>query len=179
MTHDEARCDIDRWRGSCLNLFARAELAVGRCMEAAVVAGKAKKVRHLQGQKLSDLIALTAEIARTTKQKKAFETALNLWDEVQSHRAFLAHGVVVEAIDRQGAWIAVFDMVIHKGDEAIETRWSLTKLEAQAFHERLTDGFKSLSSQLGLLRRDLHITHDTTHPAVPDTVPGSCGGESS
>lgn len=148
-------------------------------MEAAVLANKARKVRHLPGQKLGDLIALTAKLERTAKQKQAFDTALNLWDEVQPQRAFLAHGVVTEAIDRHGCWIAIIDMVIHKGDEAIDKRWSVTKDEAYMFHASLTDGFKSLSNQLGQLRRHLNITPDTARPFAPDTVPGSCDGGSS
>ncbi|MGD9664459.1 MAG: hypothetical protein AB7U34_04545 [Novosphingobium sp.] len=166
MTHDEARAQVGQWRGSCLNLFARVERAVGLALEAAVTAGKAKKIRHLSGQKLNDLVAIVDTLDQTEKQKKAFQSALVSWKQVESHRAFLAHAVALEAIDRHGSWIAIFDMIVHKGNDALNTRWSVTQAEAEVILSDLTVGFKELSGQLGQVRTRLKVTPDTIHPAV-------------
>ena len=143
----------DCWRGSCLNYFARTEAAVAKTLEAAQTSGKLRNIRHLAGQRLSDLIALSGEIDATDKQKSALSKALKSWQSLEQNRQYLAHGVATIAVDQKGAWIAIYDLKTYRSNVGKEERWAVKQSEAEEFSSQLGQAFKLLSGQLGQFRK--------------------------
>jgi hypothetical protein len=148
-----ARGEIDGWRGQCLDLYARAEQAVGDTLELAVQRRKSVGLRHLAGQRLSDLENLIAVEPATENQRKSVCKAIEGWHEMEANRAYLAHGNVHELIDRQGQWWAVFHYTHYAKGIAAPKRWAVSKEEASDFLTRLSESFHALSAQLGQVRK--------------------------
>ena len=151
----EAENAVSCWRGHCLNYFGRVESAVGNTLQAAVTVGKAEKLRHLAGQRLADLIAVVGDLGGTLRQQAAFKAALSRWEEVEGKRQFLAHGVACVSTTSNGDWVALFDLTIYRGNAASSGRWAVKQTEAEQFLIDLADAFKSLSGQLGHVRKRL------------------------
>ncbi|MXP40226.1 hypothetical protein GRI75_01030 [Altererythrobacter soli] len=149
---DIAASQIDAWRGRCISLFARAESAVGRSLELAAVHGNAVKLRHLGGQRLADLIALTEGCAGTAKQAESLRSALIQWKAVESHRTFFAYGVATALLNKKSHWYVVLDFTAYRGNSPEAERWTLSSQEAEEFEERLARCFADLSRELGLFR---------------------------
>lgn len=147
--------DAQLWRGQCLNLFARGENAVTETLLQGHDNGHEVALRHLSGQRISDLEKLAASVTATPKQASALNSALIEWKEIQSRRPFLAHGVSRIAYEADGAWIVLLDVVAFRSGEALVERWTVRRSEATDFHADLRKAFKTLTSQLGHLRTRL------------------------
>lgn len=151
-----ARSDVASWRGSCLDVYARGERAIGQCllaMKSHSKFGETVKLQHLAGQRTATVQGLLDGLGLTGKALKAVKNALDLWLQLDSQRAFLAHGVVQVALDQKGQWVAIFDMVVFRANIATSQRWAVTALEAKEHTERLETAWKSLSAQLGQVRK--------------------------
>lgn len=144
--------EINLWRGECMNLFARGERAVGGVLESAALVGKVAKIRHLAGQQLSDLRELAEGTDSTDKQRKALHNALEQWQEVESQRQFLAHGVTSHSWNERGEWTLLLDIVTYRGGKSDNQRWAIKKSEAEEFLNKLSGAFNALSQQLGHLK---------------------------
>jgi len=153
--HRVARAEIEAWRGRCVDLYSRSELAVSSTLEAALVAGLPAPLRHLAGQRLSDLGALAASTKGTTKQHNALLAAIRDWQAMDESRSFLAHGVLKELLDRNGNWSAQLDIKCFKKNAVIDQRKVFSEPEAKKLETLLQSRFKTLSSQLGQLRTRL------------------------
>lgn len=144
--HEIARAEIDSWRGRSLDLFARAERSIGIALEATSTSGRIIKLRHLAGQRLEDLVQLVTAEQATTKQAEALVKAISKWREVEVHRAFLAHGIARELLDRHGAWHVQFDLTAYKTNVPTLERMVLSRSEALEFEKNLEESFKALSA---------------------------------
>ena len=136
-----------------------------------MAAGRLKKIRHLSGQKFTDVVDACECLQLTARQKSAFKRAVIRWEGVQAKRAIMAHGVGTEVLDRYGNWFVVFDMVTHKDDEAIEMRWTLSQAETIEFQSDLAESFKNLSNQLGQMKKHLQPNPDTAHADSAGNAP--------
>lgn len=154
----EDKPSVESWRGQCLNVFARTELAVSKCLLAAKEAGHEVKLRHLGGQRLADLIDLSSRIDGTAKQKKALENALNAWLAVDGKRQFLAHGCASVSKDSAGNWVALFDLIAFRGNQPSADRWAVKQDEAELFLKELTTAFTRLSGEIGHFKKRLGKT---------------------
>jgi hypothetical protein len=153
--YDQAAGVIDSWRGRCLNLFARAEHAVSKTLEAGLERDGAIKIRHLAGQRLGDLTTLVQGQEMTAKQRDALTAALADWAHVELKRAYLAHGVVLALLDKQSCWHVQLDFTAYRGSAFERCRWNLSGLEAEAFEKQLATACHALSAQLGHFRKRL------------------------
>ena len=148
-----ANLSADEWRGKCLNLYARAEQAVGSALEDAHRANATPKLRHLAGQRLADLIVTVEAKGGTGKQMKAFSSALGAWKAVESQRQFLAHGVASTSVDIRGCWTLLLDVVVYRNNQRSSDRWAIKQAEGEEFLRSLEDAFAKLSGQLGHFRK--------------------------
>lgn len=98
---------------------------VAKTLEAAQASGHIKTIKHLAGQRLVDLIALSNRICGTNKQVSALTNALQMWQDVEAKRQFLAHGVVTVATDAQGKWVALLDDRVFRSSIAKADRLTL------------------------------------------------------
>jgi len=148
------RQDIDGWRGRCLDVFSRSEAAIIETLLVARDNGRAIKLGHLAGQRLTELAELE-ESRATPRQAAALRKTLERWRELETKRPFLAHGVVTELIDRQGKWWAKLDIIVCEKAEPNPVRWTASQNEAADFETELRDGFAQLKGQLGHLQTRL------------------------
>ena len=140
-------------------------------IEVAFTTGKTKSIRHLSGQKLEDVIEACSSLKLTPRQRTAFENAMKRWADVSAQRNYLAHGVALETIDRNGEWFAVFDLTTYKSREAIDSRWTVSQAEAADFQSELAGSFTRLSGELGHMKRRFLANPDTARAASPDSNP--------
>jgi hypothetical protein len=153
--HDIASAHIDTWRGRCLDFFARGERAVGQLLEAAIVAGRPVKLRHLGGQRLADSTAFAETCGGTAKQVAALRLSLQSWQAVEARRSFFAHGVATTLLDKNGRWFVTLDFIAYRSNSPVPERWTLSGSEAAEFEERLSEAFVALARELGQLKTRL------------------------
>ena len=154
-THEIARAEIDRWRGRCLDHYARTERVIGVTLEKAQQSGQITKLKGLAGQRFLDLESLIRGATGTDKQKAAMQVSTERWRTVEARRAYFAHGVVTALLDQRGNWNARFDLTQYKANAANHERWTIERSEALKFEESLKESFKLVSQQMGLLRKQL------------------------
>ncbi|WP_152553556.1 hypothetical protein [Erythrobacter longus] len=109
----------------------------------------------MAGPRFSEIQSLILKVDATQKQRDAASAAINLWQEVEPKRAFLAHGELTTLLEAQGGWHARFDLTRVKANTPIEEQWVLDRPETTKFNDRLKSGFVSLSCELGSLRKRL------------------------
>lgn len=167
--HDLARVEIETWRGSCLNVFARMEKSVTETLVRLQDGNPKVVLEPLAGQRFKTLETLMADCPTTPAQQQARQTALASWRALDVMRPFFSHGILTELVGRTGEWHLQLDFIaIRKGKcEVQRLNWS--KAEALEFEERLHTAFKALTNQLGQLRKG--AAHS---PEKPD--PGSSPG---
>ena len=154
--HDIAAGEIDAWRGRCLDWFAKGERAIALTLEAAAKNDAALTIRHLAGHRLADLAKLAAGDGKATeRQAKALSGALEAWRQIESRRAFIAHGVATVLMDRNAKWYVQLDFSNYQAKSTERLRWTSSKDEAEQFETELEQGFKGLSAQLGQFRKRL------------------------
>lgn len=153
--HQIARAEIEAWRGKCIDLFARGERAIISALQTAQASGKEVKISPMAGPRFSEIQSLILKVDATQKQRDAASAAINLWQEVEPKRAFLAHGELTTLLEAQGGWHARFDLTRVKANTPIEEQWVLDRPETTKFNDRLKSGFVSLSCELGSLRKRL------------------------
>lgn len=93
--HRRAIDDANRWRGQCVNQFARGEMAIGKAL---LVAEPGKKLPMLLSQKIE---ALCKKCPAETKRQKA----LVEFHELADQRNALVHGDGKVFIDQRGRWL--------------------------------------------------------------------------
>ena len=152
---DLARQDIERWRGGCLDLFSRCEAAVIDALREARACKLSVKLDHLAGQRMTELLELNESRPATTRQSKAFHTAYTEWRDIELKRSYLAHGVASESIDREGAWVAMLDIVLCEKGADRPHRWTVTMSEATKFETRLRAGLAKFKGEIGHLKKRL------------------------
>jgi hypothetical protein len=156
--HDAARRQVERWRGSCLDFYARGEKVVGQCLLALKNSANAPtglKLPHLAGQRILALQSQLGAVGLSAKANTAVESAFAEWQLLDDARAYLAHGVVTVTLDQRGDWFAIFDMTVFRANEAKSQRWALSSCEAKRHADRLDQAWKVLSAQLGQVRKKL------------------------
>jgi hypothetical protein len=152
---DLARQEIDGWRGRCLDVFSRCEAAVASTLLAARASGRSTKLDHLAGQRLTELGDLAEAKTGTARQAATFRKVLDGWRQIEAKRAFLAHGVATELVDRHAQWCVRLDMIVCEKGEPRPDRWTVSKAEAADFETRLKTDFAKLSTQLGQMKQRL------------------------
>lgn len=161
--HDAARAEIEAWRGRCLNVFSRAEKAVTDSLLKARETDNTTRLEPLAGQRLNALEKLVSEQRSTESQKNALVSALSSWRKHDEKRPYFSHGIMTELIDRTGQWHVRVDFIAVQKGACEPRRMMMSKSEAEEFEAGLHAAFKSLSGQLGQLRK--RIQPQTTKPA--------------
>jgi hypothetical protein len=102
--HRQAIDEANRWRGRCVNLFARGELVIG---EALLAETNAKPLPMLLSQRITKLVAL---IDGQPKKRRALESfELQIGD-----RNAIVHGSGKVFVDGNGQWL----LTLHAVDRA-------------------------------------------------------------
>lgn len=154
--HEVARNDIEKWRGHCLDFFAKCERHIGRALQALHASPKFEtvvKLRHLAGQRADDMAQLLSECGLTPKEFKAVSDALLTWRSFEEPRNFLAHGVLTITLDPQGKPFAIFDMTVFRANAAEQKRWTVSHAEVVEWEIVWRKSGQDLAQRLGQLRK--------------------------
>jgi hypothetical protein len=150
--HDIARAEIEGWRGECLDNFAKGDSLIGSLLEAAAARGFEVQLFALAAQRTMEAARLVDLVGGSEVEVEDAAKALEEWQAVESRGELLAHGTVIEVLDRHGQWFAVIDVVSYRAGKANKGRWAVSQGEADAFLKQLAGAFNRLRAQLGCLR---------------------------
>ena len=125
--------EANGWRGRCVNLFARAEFAVGGAL---LERQPAARMPMLVGQKVQ---RLSDDLNSPEIRKRLDEFAALLAD-----RTALTHGRGKPWVDKSGSWLLTLEWVSNKGLE----RRVFTAKEAMAFHQQLRTAVQRVEAAL-------------------------------
>lgn len=153
---DVAEAELDRWRGACVQIFARSEAATTETL-LVLAEQAATKVRlpQMVGQRYETLDAAVAVGGAPAVGAARLKSALDAFRAHDDLRTILCHGTAQVAIDRHGEWVAVLRCTSCRssGIERIVRTFTATQAEEALAHVR-RDG-QILNSLLGQLRKSM------------------------
>ena len=150
--HDIARAEIEAWRGECLDLLAQGEAMVGALLELARDKGFEVELYQQSAQRTIEAMRLVELVGGSDEEVGDAVAALVLWQGIESRGELLAHGMVIEAVDRHGKWYAIIDMVTYRGNKPNKGRWVVAEGDTEDFQKQLTRAHIKLKLQLGCVR---------------------------
>lgn len=132
--HRRAIDDANRWRGKCVNHFARGELLIGKALAAR---DDSKPLPMLLSQRISRLSAMLGDQPKAT-------VALDQFQQLSSHRNAVVHGSGKVFVDVEGKWLLTLELLDRSG----ASRLQLVKDEAEAHAKLLKATVDRLSAAL-------------------------------
>lgn len=129
-THRRAIDDANRWRGLCVNLFARGELVIGEALLAKLAS---KPLPLLLSQRISRLSGLVEKQPKQASALKDFERHID-------DRNVIVHGSGKVYVDGQGQWLLTL--------RALNRSGSIQKHVAQADAEQRVRDLKATVDRL-------------------------------
>lgn len=149
--------EVNAWRGVCVHHFSAVEMAVAESLltlSEITPGGAEVRLRHLIGQRLEDLTAVTAPDGPFGEVGKSAQGELLQYRE--KHEAFrnlLCHGFVKVTVERSGQWMLVMRVLSFRSGEAERNTLALDRREALARLDALKRDGQRLVSVLGQLRK--------------------------
>jgi hypothetical protein len=151
--HVAAMDDVNRWRGHCVECFARLELSMGEALESIASASpSAKRVPFTFGARVKALhAALAPPFPAPTRLLKTLQSANELLDQ----RNRIVHGIGKIWIDRTGNWAWAYRFnPAGKGEET----GTYEQKSAERFEAELAKTSQSLCSQLQAIKKKVVVT---------------------
>jgi hypothetical protein len=145
--------DVNRWRGHCIECFARIEQALGTALAALAADGRASEIKQpaMFGARLAALHQALALPAFAPETQKARATLDGL-EAYLGRRNAIVHGVGKAWIDGRGEWMWAYRFQPFKRDA--ETG-QIERDEAEAMERELASQGQSLSDSLRTLAATL------------------------
>jgi hypothetical protein len=143
--------DFSVWRNAGLQCFASAETAVTAALlylAADIKRGKDVQLRHLFGQRLSDLENVIGPSGAFEDIGKPCLKSLCVFQEEVELRAILAHSVAKIAIDQDGEWVAILTHCSFKAKQPMKHKLVIDAQEAEIRLSKLKARTQSLCKHL-------------------------------
>ncbi|MBW4331044.1 hypothetical protein KY084_09185 [Stakelama sp. CBK3Z-3] len=150
-----ARDAVATWRGRCLDVFARTELAVSETLLVLAAVdgrGKAIKLPHLVGQRYDSLAAATGPEGNFAEEGKVVANAVLQFKEHDSLRSHLTHGVFTVTLDHRCSWHLVSHLLSLRAGRETRDLFVTQQEEAASLLRALEKNSLRLRSNLGQLR---------------------------
>ena len=146
--HRLATDDVNRWRGHCMESFARIEQAVGRALAAIAADGRAPEIKQpaMFGARVASLTQAFALPLFLADARKASATLKGLEAHL-ARRNVIVHGAGKVWVDRNSEWLWTYAFVPSKRDASPETG-QIERQEAKAMERALASEGQSLSDTL-------------------------------
>ena len=160
---------MNEWRGRCLAIFARAELAVTKCLVAmAAVPGKGDAVRlpHLVGQRFEALAGAIAAGGPFATGGDKLQTSIDQFRGHAAFRALLSHGSCDVLLDRRGGCTFVLHMLCLRNRSAETERLFLSEAEAECLRLEISRCGNHLCSHVTRFQVQL-ATNTPADPSAP------------
>lgn len=152
--HDAATNEVNRWRGHCLDLYARIERDCIEAIDAMIASGRMPELRRksLFGARI-DAVRKGLESCPLDKPPKALK-ALGELDEALGRRNDIVHGIGKVWIDANDNWQWQFAYLSNaKGQGSVSGHF--TSHEALILEKGLSAGAQSLRDTLRNFKREL------------------------
>jgi hypothetical protein len=150
--HEIAQAEIEAWRGRMIGLYTRCEHAISKTLVAATSSDQLPKLPNLASQRVTALEKALAKLTLPAKISRVAPEALQKWRNSDADRNFLAHGLVSATIDKNGRWMATFEMLLFDASQTPLRRWSIWKREAEERELDLKTQADELCTKLGNVR---------------------------
>ena len=150
---DDAIERINAWRGSCLQIFARVEMAVSHCLiEARRIDPSTAQLPPLVGLRFN---ALSELLKTATNVPRHLVEALEAFRVHDKLRHAMCHGVATVLMDRNGRWSVKMDGIRFHSNCAEPFIWLISEAETHEHLAKLQADSRKLSATLGQLRKTL------------------------
>jgi hypothetical protein len=154
---DAIYAEVNAWRGECMHHLSAVEYAVTETLlslSAIEPIDASFKLRHLIGQKLEDLTAVTAPGGRFGEAGKSTHAELlHFRDKHGDFRTLLCHGMAKVTVERSGRWVLVWRRLSVRGRQAERSSAVTDKALALETLDALKRDGTKLASVLGQLRK--------------------------
>lgn len=152
--HEAATNDVNRWRGHCLDLYARIERDCIETIDTMIASGRMPELRHasLFGARIG-VVHKALESGHFGRKPKALETLKGL-DDALLRRNDIVHGVGKVWIDIKGNWQWEFAYRDNANKQA-EVSGFISLDEAKEIKAALSSGARSLGDRLKNLKREI------------------------
>lgn len=152
---EAARDAAARWRGRCLDVFARSEAAVTETLLVLAAVGErapALKLPHLVGQRYDALSNAVGAGGAFADEGKAAVMPIAEFRKHDALRTQLSHGVFTVTLDHRGQWHLVARVLAIRAGRAARDLLVVEQAETTAILEALEKDGNRLRSVLGQLR---------------------------
>ena len=146
--HGRAVDEVNRWRGRCIECFARIEDAAGQAIEALIASGrsKSKRVPPLFGQKIEFLRSALTDPGLPAIARKSSK-ALATLDPILELRNSLVHAPGHVWIDGRPHWLWTYRFHSN-GKSALQQSGSIEERDARKIERELSKSARSLCDTL-------------------------------
>jgi len=153
---DVAEGEVDRWRGACIQVFARCESAITEALLVLTEGAVAKpRLPHLVGQRFEKLDAAVTGGKVPSGGAARLKTALDAFRAHDDLRTILCHGSAQVAVDRCGEWLAVFRCIACRSGGTDHVVRTFTALQADEALVQLRHDGQVLNLMLGQLCKSM------------------------
>ncbi|WP_338501718.1 hypothetical protein V6R86_02325 [Sphingomonas kaistensis] len=146
--HKRAIDELNRWRGHCIEAFARLEEAATQTIDCHPLPAGMKRP-SVFGERIRVLKALLAE--QSDKRAHGLKADLDKMEDDLAWRNRIVHAAGSVYIDRKGTWLWAYRFQPSKAGAPLD-RGMLDQKEGQAIETRLSSMVRSLTTRLEPLR---------------------------
>jgi hypothetical protein len=155
--HREATDDFNRWRGRCVDCFARIEEAIKATLSAMASAterGESVRIPPLFGQRVEALQKAIDSAGPFAQEGKSVRKALLEIERWLANRNLLVHGVGSIWINASGEWLWSYRFASN-GKALVRETGVIDQDIGRAMEKALASGTRSLCDHLGNLATKL------------------------
>ena len=136
--HQDALDDANRWRGSCMEKFARIDQAVATALEALAARDPSAKVRtpYLFGQRIAALRAALQPGQPFAAKSGPVLKALDKLEPYLPQRNILVHATGSVWVKARGEWLWLY-CVTPSGRNRVQEKGSIDSTEALGIEKKL------------------------------------------
>jgi hypothetical protein len=147
--HSAAIHDVNRWRGHCIDLFARIDEAVAASLEVMAAKNPKANVRtsHLFGQRVAALRAALQPDQPFAAKAGPVLKALDKLEPLLTQRNILVHATGSVWIDARGRWLWRY-CVTPSGRNRVQEKGTIDRDEASAIENKLRPLCRSFCDRL-------------------------------
>ena len=153
-----AVAEVNEWRGACTQCFAQTELAVTETLlllRGVEVRGAEVSLRHLVGQRLTDLASAIGPGGAFEAEGKIASAALEQFREHEGLRTLLGHGSWKVTMARNGKWVLIIRNLSITKQTEVRFLQVFEQLEASDILSQLRKKSQKVCASLDNLQRRL------------------------
>ena len=180
-TYSAAIHDVNRWRGHCIELFARIDEAVAGALETMATKNPTANVRtpHLFGQRITALSAALQPDQPFAARAGQIHKTLAKLEPFLAQRNILVHATGSIWVDAKERWLWRY-CVTPSGRNRVQEKGTIDRDEASAMEKELRASVPKLLRPASPLQGDARVAGDAAKPRrEPCPLCGRSAGKTS